>query len=44
MTFMIVIKIENGELPAMYFKKEFIAFASEINAEIGFDTYIFSGG
>lgn len=42
MLFMIVIKIENNEIPAMYFRKDFIQFASNINAEIGFDPYIYS--
>jgi len=42
MLFMIVVKIENNEVPAMYFKKRFIDFASRIGAEVGFDTYIYS--
>lgn len=40
--FMIVIKIENNEIPAMYFKKQFIHFLSTIDAEVGFDVYVFS--
>lgn len=37
-----VITIENGYAPAMYFKKDFIHFAAAIDAQIGFDTYIYS--
>jgi hypothetical protein len=38
--FMIVIKVENKEVPAIYFKKKLIQFMSKIEAEIGFDTYV----
>jgi hypothetical protein len=38
--FMLVIKIEKDELPAIYFRKDFIHFASKIDADIGLDTYI----
>lgn len=37
--FFIVIKIENGETPALYLSKEFIKFASIIEAEIDIDLY-----
>ena len=40
--FMIVIKIENNEKPAMYLEKDIIDFASNIEAEIQFDLYIYS--
>lgn len=39
--FMIVIRIENNEIPAIYFNKKFVEFAGYIGAEIGFDTFIF---
>jgi len=42
MLFMFVVKIENGEPAAMYFGKEFLHFASAIDAEVGFDVYIHS--
>lgn len=42
MLFMFVVNIVNNEKPAMYFEKRFIHFASKIDAEIGFDTYIYS--
>ena len=42
MLFIIVIRIEDNEIPAMYFKKDFIRFISKIDAEVGFDTYIYS--
>lgn len=42
MLFMIVVKIENNETPAMYFKKPFIHFLSTIDAEVGFDVYVYS--
>ncbi len=42
MLFMIVVKIESNEIPAMYLKERFIHFASRIDAEVGFDTYIYS--
>lgn len=42
MLFMIVIKIENKEIPAMYFKRKFLSFLNKIGAEVGFDTYIYS--
>lgn len=42
MLFMIVVKIENNETPAMYFKKPFIHFLSRIDAEVGFDVYVYS--
>ncbi len=40
MLFLIVVKIQNHETPAMYFRKSFIHFASKIDAEIGFDVYL----
>lgn len=40
--FMIVIRVENNEKPAMYLQKNIIDFASLIQAEIHFDLYIFS--
>ncbi len=40
--FMVVIQVENSELPAMYLRKDIIDFASLIQAEIHFDLYIFS--
>lgn len=42
MLFMIIVKIENNETPAMYFKKPFIHFLSRIDAEVGFDVYVYS--
>lgn len=42
MLFMIVVKIENNEIPALYLRKEFIHFADKIDAEVGFDIYIYS--
>lgn len=38
--FCIVVKIENGQTPAMILSRELIKFASEINAEIEFDLYV----
>jgi len=40
--FLIVVNVENGEFPAMYFESDFIKFATSINAEIGFDPYFLS--
>ena len=37
-----VIKIENGDVPAMVIPKEMIEFCYKIGAEIGFDTYVLS--
>jgi hypothetical protein len=37
--FCIVVKIENGETPAMVLSREVIEFANSINAEIEFDVY-----
>lgn len=37
--FCIVIKIENGQTPAMTLNREFIDFVHAIGAEIEFDTY-----
>ncbi len=37
--FCIVIKIENGQTPAMTLSREFIDFVHAIRAEIEFDTY-----
>lgn len=42
MLFMFVVKIENNEVAAMYFGKEFLHFVSAIDAEVGFDVYIHS--
>lgn len=42
MLFMVIVKIENNETPAMYFKKPFIHFLSRIDAEVGFDVYVYS--
>lgn len=39
--FFIVIKIENGETPALYLSKEFIKFASISEAEIDIDLYAY---
>lgn len=41
-TFVIVVNVENGEFPAMYFNTDFIKFAASINADIGFDPYFYS--
>jgi Domain of unknown function (DUF4279) len=38
--FMVVIKVENNESPAMHLESSLIKFASSINAEIAFDLYI----
>ncbi|MGO4270955.1 DUF4279 domain-containing protein [Paenibacillus sp. TAF58] len=38
--FMVVIKIENNEKPAMYLTHRFISFAYSINAFVDFDLYI----
>jgi len=40
--FMIVIRIENNEKPAMYLDQRFINFAHAIKADVDFDLYIFS--
>lgn len=40
--FVIVVNVENGEFPAMYFNTNFIQFAASINAEVGFDPYFYS--
>ncbi|CAN7367241.1 DUF4279 domain-containing protein [Paenibacillus sp. LjRoot153] len=40
--FMVVIKIENNEKPAMYLHHRFISFAYSINADVDFDLYIYS--
>lgn len=40
--FMIVVNIENNDKPAMYFRKSFIHFLSDIDAEVGFDLYVYS--
>lgn len=37
--FGIVVNIENNEKPAMYFNRDFIGFANEINAEFYIDLY-----
>ena len=37
-----VIYIENGDVPAMYLSKDFIAFSAAIGAHVGFDTYVLS--
>lgn len=39
--FMIVMKIENNETPAIYLESETISFMNDINAEIHFDVYNF---
>lgn len=39
--FMIVVNIKNNETAAMYLKKPIIHFMSAIDAEVGFDTYIY---
>ena len=41
MLFMIVVKIENKETPAMYFLKDTLNFFHEIKAEVGFDLYVY---
>ena len=40
--FMITVKIKNNETPAMYLKKPFIHFLSILDAEIGFDVYVYN--
>lgn len=40
--FCIVVNVENGEFPAMYFDRELIKFMASINAEIEFDPYFYS--
>jgi len=40
--FMIVVNVEQGQFPAMYFKKEFIEFLAYTGVEVGFDMYFFS--
>ncbi len=42
MLFMVVVKIENKEAPAMYLEKPFIDFLGKLEAEVGFDIYIYS--
>ena len=37
---MFVIMVEGNILPAMYLNKDFVKFAGEIEADIGFDIYI----
>ena len=37
-----VIKIENGETPAMHLSKKIVKFAATIDAEIDFDVYVLS--
>lgn len=39
--FIIVIKIEQNQKPAIYLEKSIIEFANDIQAEIDFDLYIF---
>lgn len=39
---MIVVNIENNEKPAMYFRKPLIHFLSAVDAEVGFDLYVYS--
>ena len=36
----VIIKIENGEVPAIYIESETIQFAASIGARFDFDTYI----
>ena len=40
--FFIVIKIENGQVPAIYLDSKVIDFANSIKAEFDFDMYIYS--
>lgn len=40
--FIFVVKIENGEKPAMYFNSESLSLISYIGAEIDIDLYIYS--
>ena len=40
MLFMFVVKIENGEVAAMYLEKEFLRFVSAIDARVEFDVYV----
>ena len=40
--FAIVVNIENNEKPEMYFNREFIKFANDIDAEFYIDMYIYS--
>lgn len=42
MLIMIVVNIENKEPPAMYFRNHIIHFLSNIDAEVGFDVYVYS--
>jgi hypothetical protein len=42
MLFMIVVNVENEKVPAMYFKREILEFINKIEAEIGFDVYVYS--
>jgi len=39
---LIVIKIENGDIPAMVFTRSMLDFCNKIDAEIGFDIYVLS--
>lgn len=38
--FIIVIKIENGNTPALYLNKDIVKFASDIEAEFDMDLYV----
>ena len=40
--FVIVINVEEGKIPVMAFDQDFIHFASSINAQVGFDLYVFT--
>ncbi|HHN8460649.1 TPA: DUF4279 domain-containing protein [Morganella morganii] len=40
--FSLIVKIENGEKPGMYFNTEKLDFISKIGAEIDIDLYIYS--
>lgn len=40
--FFLIINIEKNEIPAMYFRREFLEFLNSIGAELHIDQYIFS--
>jgi hypothetical protein len=40
--FFIVVKIENGQVPAIYLDSKVIEFANSVKAEFDFDMYIYS--
>ena len=40
-SFLVVINLENGQIPVMSLNSNFIEFAASINAEIGFDVHFY---